>query len=150
MPTEASGLCSLIMSAHIRDSGSMTLFLQSDIGYPSGSMILYVGGTTYNAYESMPLFLLNSDSGVDNYMTLFMSGYGITPGAIPYSGDMNLFIRCGLGEMIPMFISGPGTESNNYVDLVCWGNNSESEEITLFLDGVGTISNSTTLFSHGF
>lgn len=150
MPTPASGIASLIMSAHICDSGSMTLFLQSDIGHPSGNMILYIGGTTYNAYESMPLFLLNNESGVDNYITLYMSGQGITPGAIPYSGDMNLFIRCGLGEMIPCFIKGPGTESNNYVNMIVWGQNGENENITLYVNGVGAIANSTTLYTHGF
>lgn len=133
-------------------NNSFTLFLQ---GAPSDddskSLNLWVQGVAHEAEASLDLYLCNLQSGVEDYIPLYISGEGNTPNAYPFSKSLNLVLKRKPAEMLPLYLHGPGEETDESIDLFVHGSNSESGWLPFSIpEVVGVEQGSVRLFTRGF
>lgn len=109
----------------------LNLFINGiSTGKSKNNLNIFIAGNNVLAGKEMDLFIKNNISNINNNITLFISGDGISDGAIPYNKSMNLFIRRNPTNFITLFIS------------VASPINSQTN---LFIAGANTIVNSTPL-----
>lgn len=95
-------------------SGHVNLFMSGNPGiFNSGTLFLTVlGGYFGNPSASIPLYIANSGAQNSVYMTVV--GQGTTPGALPDSGSLNLFVKnVGASGGFNCYISGLGESSGS-------------------------------------
>lgn len=142
--------------------GAITLFLDSShsIGYLNltlfsdlpgesvKSMNLFTKGYFLSSSNSIPLVLFN-----DNPLkttTLFIKGDGITAGALPVNGSMNLFINRGIGDAISLFLNA-APPTSNIATLYTAGAFLLNGSVTLAMSQViGQEIKTVKLYTHGF
>lgn len=135
-------------------SGNLNLFLNaSPSGSLSRSMNLFIGGQTHSISSSLEMVLWNGQSGLNtgnNYLPLFIQGDGVTAGAIPASGTLNLFLKRDPTEMMPLFLQGPGVPVASGFDLYMQGSYVLGSGFDMFMPAHGLASGTIPLFLHGF
>ncbi len=170
-PSEMSGNIPLSMWAteHSGISNGISLFIGENApsGIKSNGMNLYViGPQSERLTSSMNLFLrrnvLDNNSSVTLYchneftntegeLTLFMNAPSGTLGAVPVSGQMNLFIARteGIQDGIDLMIKGPeGSEDG--IPMIIEGGPPSYSSIPLITDGIGVDYNTLKIYINGF
>lgn len=114
-------------------------------------MNLFIQGGTYFENNTLPLYLSNNITGVEEGITLFIRGSGTTPGATPYNKFMNLFLNRNEGAAISLFMLGQGTEYGTGVNFFIEGKTEFASGISLVMpDVIGVSSSGVNLTVIGF
>lgn len=131
-------------------SGSMPLYLQGPSIQPfyASGLNLFIQGTTYSIDGSFPLYMVCS--GVDGSINLFIQGSGVTEGATPFNGSMNLFLRRPCSDAIPLYLGAPGEPVSGSVYLYMQGNLPVSGGFNLYTNAVGPTTGNFPMFTAGF
>lgn len=115
---------------------NMKLFIRRAYEWDDNDISLYINNTL--TWSGIPLYMM-APSGTD--------------GAIPFSGEMNLFIARdseGVDYHMPLYVSGPEQDSGD-ITMYIEGGPSLHDEITLVIpNSVDTTTDDTTLYTHGF
>lgn len=136
-------------------SGALNLFIN---GYydvlpsSSGSINLYVEGGSHSTNRTFDLFLYNNIESASRSMDLFIEGLGATPGYVPASGNVNLFLKGPLGSdgSIDLFISGKDSVESTF-NLYTYGITGRgSGSFMLYTYGHMDVSGSFYLFTRGY
>lgn len=132
-------------------SGHMNLFACSPAQfYTTFNMNLWERGRYGSVNNFLQLLVCNTSVGTQSGVTLFVGGDGITPGAIPYSADMNLFLRRAPSDAMTLYVLPPGTTDASGVFLYAWGFNNASGWATLTMkDVVGSMTSTLKLVTRG-
>lgn len=104
---DSSGYNSLNTSLYLWISGSPVPV--------SGTLSLYAEGASRHWMGSLDLFAANS--GVTTSLNLYASGQGTTPGALPYSGVLPLFLQRADAFSLNLFCQGPAYSASGSLNL---------------------------------
>lgn len=121
----------------IRLTAGMNLFMDSDAP---------VNG------NSVTLFCCNQYTGASGYLTMFLKTKAGTYGAIPASGEMNLFLARStesVAHNFPISISGP-LQSQGNIPLSIIGANKSNGDIPIYTNGIGICKDTLKIYTHGF
>ena len=128
---------------------NISLFLTSDSSaWVSGNKTLFIEGHYNSLYGEIPLYL--SNSGTSSEITLYISGYGLTPGALTASSLINLYMERPTSNVIPLFLLGNGNPVSGDIPLNLVGNVAVYNSLGLSLSGIGSKTGSVSLFTHGY
>lgn len=138
---------------HIAGTGfghGMNLFLAgSPTDITSKHMNLFIEGSKQVKVNSLPLFLSNTSSGVNNNLPLSITGSGSPPGQ-PIGNSLNLFIKRWPSNVFPLFIKC-ATPQNTNLPLFIKGAARQNNALTLVMPHVYTSGNSLVpLFVSGY
>ena len=115
---------------------NMSLFIRRAYEWDDGDISLFINDTL--TWSGIPLF---------------MQGPSGTDGAIPYSGEMYLYISReseGVDYSMPLYVSGPDPDSGN-ATLFIEGGPSLHGDITLVIpNAIEEVTDDITLYTHGF
>lgn len=134
-------------------SGSVNLALAGPTTLPdSNNMNMFVAGTAFTQNNIMPLAIYNGQSGTINALPLVMNAPSGTPGSLPASGAMNLFLGGTPGAVADtsMFTWGSAPTSGN-LPFYVYGNQNSNASMSLVLPStVGQAPGTTTFYTHGY
>ena len=122
------------------------------LGIGSGNFNL----SLYNdnlATASIDCVLVNNYTASSGNITLYIEAPSGTYGAIPTSGNMNLFLNReyeGVSAAITMSISGPVLNSGDVSMYIYGGYPISSGNINLYLPANGSLTATKPLYTHGF
>lgn len=117
----------------------------------SNSLKLFVKGAGFPAYSSgLPLVCYNDT--IIGSLSLYVSGEGVTPGALPINNSLLLYIQCGFGAMLPMYVmGGPQPQGTGSIDFFTMGFIDSYADLPLSIPNVyDTKTNSVNLYTHGY
>jgi hypothetical protein len=151
----------LFTEADIDSSGTMNLYLDAPLTASpvaiTNDMNLFtrVDGTAdgFNEINAVTTLMVKN-AWIDNSGTVPLVMWGPQLGGsgfIPNSGTMNLFISRqfeSLSHNLPMFIAGPSGISDDTTPLFIKGVG-DTENVTMFVKGVGKETQGLQLYSHG-
>jgi hypothetical protein len=140
---------SLYLYGEARASGSLPI---SVTGYgtwsASGSLPLIAAGTTERAEAYLSLYVQNS--GVSGSLTIWASGGGSSPGSIPFSGSLPLFMKRSDGAVLNLFVQGAYPASGSVPIYAC-GTHVASGHLSLAVPDVdGGVDASMSLYTRGW
>ena len=113
---------------------------------------LYLFGTMLTAQAVLDLFLLGEGGSVSETLDLFIQGLGITPGSIPASGSLNLYLHRppAVSSSLDLYIFGQQSVESD-IDLYLFGiEGSLSETLDLYMNGLASKTTNLNLFTRGF
>lgn len=114
-------------------------------------MNLFIQGGYNLSNNTLPLYLSNNITGVEETCTLFIRGSGTTPGATPYNRFMNLYLERNEGAAINLFMLGEGTVFSTGVNMFVEGKAECVSGIPLVMpDVLGVSSSGLNLTVIGF
>ncbi len=132
-------------------TGVLPLYLEgSSRGDFSGILPLYAFAEYPSLTAGLDLFLYQGTSGAQGVLNLYARGSGVTPGYSPHHDVLPLWIQRGEADALMLFLRGEGTLSSGVLPLYAAGGIAASCAVLLYASGVGTSSNSLSLFTHGF
>lgn len=115
------------------------------------SLKLFVKGAGSPAYSSgLPLICYNDT--IRGNIPLFVKGEGVTPSAIPINNSLLLYIQCGFGAMLPLYVMGGSQpQGNNSIDFFTMGFASVTGTLPFSVPGTtDSNENSLNLYTHGY
>ncbi len=117
----------------------------------TASMNLFLRRDLYSENSSTTLFCRNELTGLEGQVTLFMNAPSGTLGAVPVSGQMNLFIARteGIEGGLDLSISGPSA-SEEGIPLSIEGGPPTYSSIPLMTDGIGVNYQTLRVYINGF
>lgn len=129
---------------------SINLFLQGATSeIISGILPLFVQGGTTSLSSSLDLYL-HRESGIGASLNLYISGYGVTPGAIPFSGQLPLYLERPTSAVLDLFLCVPGTPASSVIDMYILGSTTYNDSLDLYLSGVGFTTSTLKMYTHGW
>lgn len=133
----------------INNSGNIPLFIQGNIKVET-TRTLFINGGYLSVASYIPLVCFNE--AASSGRPLYIGGLGTTPGAVPISSAMNLFIKTMFTEAIPLYmLCGPQPSSINNMPLYINGGSLMSGTIPMVIPGVSErINNNIPLYTSGF
>lgn len=151
--TTTSGPLIIVDGELVEGSGinaSINLFLQgATTDFVSGVLPLFIEGGTTSLSNSLDLYL-HRESGIGSSLNLYISGYGVTPGAIPFSGGIPLYIERPTTAVLDMFLCVPGNPLSSGIPLYLVGSESHDSSIDLYMSGIGYITSSVKCYVNGY
>ncbi len=118
------------------------------------SLKLFVKGAGFPAHsDGFPLICYNDT--IQGNLPFFTKGEGVTPGSLPINNSLLLYIQCGFGAMIPMYVMGGSQpQGNNSIDFFTMGFIGANSDLPLSIPNVtgvvDTNLSSLNLYTHGF
>lgn len=117
----------------------------------TASMNMFLRRDAYGENSSVTLYCHNEYTDISGEVTLFMSAPSGTLGAVPVSGQMNLFIARneGIEGGLDLSISGPLSNENG-IPMFIDGSPADYATIPLSVDGIGVNRETLKLYINGF
>ena len=130
-------------------SESLGLFIfGKDSGGTSSILRMYIAGSSYTTSNSTSLFIQNDTQAGNGSVPLFIQGDGISPGYIPYSSILGMYVERGNSGGVTMFIQNNGVVNSLPIFIV--GAQPISSSTPLYIRGLGDAINSTvTMYVSG-
>ena len=136
-----------------KKTASMNTYLQAPLSSRMMSnMNMFINSDIPKATSSFPVSLYNNIQTANNHANMFLKGPVGTDGAIPSSGDMNLFLgrdKEGVNHNFPLSISGPSTLNNN-IGISLGGANKADNNISIYMNAIGKLSSAIKTYINGF
>lgn len=133
-----------------RASGVFPLVVHGSDGARTAAVPLFLTGANRQTDGQLSLFLQNDQSGVEQGLSLFVRGNGITDGFSPLNESLPLFLRRDPSESLFLYLHGPGSVENAGVSLFVGGIHGAGSGIPMHTNGVGHQTGSVRLFTSGF
>lgn len=117
-------------------------------GYLTKELTFYVNGKSqfYDAY--IPFYLANS--GVDGSIPFYISGYGMTPGSIPFGDGFTFYLERATADHIPFFLKTNETANSGDLPFYLMAGISVNNNMTFVMPRQDRINNEIKFYTHGF
>jgi hypothetical protein len=124
---------------------SLNLYIRGvDRGSWSAVLNLNIRAQYPGVGASLPLLIENHVLRTDSDLLLYIAGDGVTPGAIPFGADLNLYVQRGPNGGIPLYIANNWAGASLPLFVAC--HPSVGGQAPLFIQGMGgDVSQSMTL-----
>lgn len=130
---------------------AINFFVQvSDLGSGEADIPFYAAGGPGRINGQVPFYALGP-SGVEESITFYTRGLGVTDGAYPIEQAINFFIRRPASAFLPFYVLAPGNPIESGIPFYTAGAEQVSDNIEFAVpEVVGHEQEQVTFFTRGF
>jgi hypothetical protein len=141
----------LYMESAVFDSKLNLVMRGPDSDSTVRNMNLIINGQSYTQVGNASLFLRNTQSGVNNNVSLVITAPGETSGSLPFISNMNVMLARDPANAIPLLICSPGTGINGHPSMFITGAFIRESGVNLVVPATyATLVQDNDLYTHGF
>lgn len=132
--------------------GEMNLYVAGSGETPgtTAEMNLFLTGEALSASGWVNFYLYNNVESISNSANLFVEGLGTTPGFIPVSSEMNLYLlNQGLSESLTLYSLAKDSKTAQS-DLYTFGGSGYTSSLNLYTYGLASLHATKPLFTRGY